>query len=452
MNRHSASPLLALASLTLLATGCSDGSAGPSAPVIDPQLVEDVRTLLAAENVGAVTGPSFRAELVDLGEALFFDKIISGNEDVACATCHFPDLGSADERCLPSGVGGTELGFDRAGGAVVPRNSPMVLNAHLSADLFWDGRVDRQGDGSVETPAGAAFTSAITDVFEPGLESLAAQAMLPPTSRAEMRGELGDNEIGDVADGDVTGIWNAIVNRVTALPPYREMLAAAYAGTTVLDWNMGHLGNAIAAWEATAFARFDSPFQRFVEGDDAALSNEQLEGAKLFYSEAGCQRCHSGSSFSDGSYHNIGLAQWGPGKGDGPGGADDFGRERVTGSAADRYRFRTPSLLNVELTAPYGRLGQFSTLESIVGHYRNPENSLRNFDPTVHADDPSLVTSVLDNVNAVLDRLAPELATPRAFDSGAVTEFLRALTADSARDMSDLTPASVPSGLPVDAI
>ena len=443
-------PLRLVSLLALLgSTACNDG--GSNAEVVDAALVDEVRDLLTTAGVGPVSAPTLDEELVELGRALFFDPLLSGNQDVSCATCHFPDLSSADGRCLPGGVGGAGLGPARTGGDVVPRNSPMVLNAHLSEDLFWDGRVDRHPDGSITTPAGAAFSAEIVAAFTPGLQSLASQAMLPPTSRAEMRGQAGENELADVDDADVAAIWSGIVDRVTALPAYRDLLTAAYPGTTVDDWNMGHLGNAIAAFEATDFARFDSPFQRFLEGDDAALGNQALRGARAFYTNAGCVSCHSGSDFSDGRYHNIALPQWGPGKGDGAGGADDFGRERVTGNDVDRYRFRTPSLLNVELTAPYGRLGQYSTLEAIVDHYRNPADRLRGYDATRHADDPSLLTSLVDNTDAVIDRLAPQLVDPDNFNEADVVAFLRALTADSARDMSSITPDSVPSGLAVDS-
>ena len=144
------------------------------------------------------------------------------------------------------------------------------------------------------------------------------------------------------------------------------------------------------------------------------------------------------------------MAQFGPGKGHGPAGRDDFGRAGVTGQTDDRYQFRTPSLLNVELGAPYGHAGQFRDLEDIVRHYRNAADSLRDYDIAAELDDASLVGTLVDNKDQVLARLDNRVAQPRNFDTQAVLAFLGALTADGARDLSDVVPQSVPSGLAFD--
>ena len=381
MPMRSATALLITFSLSTSSLTACSGGGGSDAPVaVTGDVVQDVRNVLAAEGITPLPAtPVVDDDLFALGQALFFDKLLSGNQDVACSTCHLPSFAGADGRTLPNGVGGFGIGPARALGEIIPRNSPSVLNTHLLSSMFWDGRIESAPGGGLSTPAGAALTPAMQAVFSPGLERLAAQAMMPPVSREEMRGAIGENELGDFPDDDFTNVWDGIMDRVLAVPAYVTLFANAYPGTAVVDLNFAHAANAIAGFEARAFARSDSPFERFVAGDDAALTANQLNGALEFYGAAGCDRCHSGNLFTDEQFHNIALPQFGPGKGNGPGGNDDFGRENVTGFNGDHYRFRTPTLLNVELTAPYGHAGQFADLDDFVAHYRNATNSLLGY-------------------------------------------------------------------------
>jgi cytochrome c peroxidase len=412
--------------------------------------VANVRGEIAAEGITPLaSGPAVSDELFELGQALFFDKLVSGNQDVSCATCHLPPFGGTDGRTLPNGVGGSGQGPARFGGDIIPRNGPSVVNAHLLGEMFWDGRVEPGGGGSLNTPAGAALTPAMQAVFDPGLELLAAQAMMPPTSREEMRGQIGESELGNLPDGEFTDVWQGIMDRILVVPEYVTLFSSAYPTTPLVDFNFAHAANAIAGFEARAFDRTDSPFERFVGGDDTALTTPQLQGALEFFRPGNCSSCHSGNLFTDEDYHNIALPQFGPGQGNGPGGDDDFGRENVTGNGADRYRFRTPSLLNVELTAPYGHVGQFADLTDFVAHYRNTQNSLLTYNIVAEVDDPSLIATLVPNANQVLNTVDPLVANPRNFNANQIADFLRALTADSARDLSDVVPATVPSGLPV---
>ena len=390
-------------------------------------------------------------ELFALGQALFFDKLLSGNMDVSCSTCHLPSFAGGDGRTLPSGVHGLNTGPARSAGDIVPRHSPMILNAHLLETAFWDSRVEPLGGGTIRVPGGATLSPAMLAAFTPGLEIAAAQAMFPPTSRGEMRGQLGENDVANLADADFDGIWTTLTARVTGFPAYQVMLDDAYPGVLLADINFAHLANAIAAFEHRGFARFDSPFERFVAGDDAALTTAQLDGALEFFGPGRCDRCHSGPTFTDNDHHNIGMPQFGPGAGDGVSTLDDFGREQVTGNVNDRYRYRTPTLLNVELTGPYGMLGQYADLQDFVQHYRNPSLSLNAWSLAANVPDPALAGTQLANQADVLARLAPQLNGPQGgFNAGAIVEFLRSLTADSARDLSDLVPPTVPSGLPID--
>jgi cytochrome c peroxidase len=385
-----------------------------------------------------------------LGQALFFDKILAGNEDVSCATCHLPEHFTGDGRTLPRGVGAFGLGPHRGGGAIVPRNSPSLFALHLRQRLFWDSRVE-EVDGFVHIPPNVAITSEMRAVFSPGLEAAAAQAMLPPFSEVEMRGFPGQNELADLGKR-YDFVWAALMERLLDLPGYVELLRAAYPDVALQDFTFAHAANAIAAFEARAFARTDSAFERFVRGDDRALTSRQVHGAFQFLNNAGCARCHSGALFSDQEHHNIGLPQLGPGVGGNAPGwlpGSDIGRENATLQREDRYHFRTPSLLNVELTSPYGHAGQFARLRDFVAHYRDAELSNRQYDIQSNVPDPELVTMLAPNSEAVLATLDPRLRTPNDFDVDAVVEFLRALTARDAMTLAEIVPESVPSGLPI---
>ncbi|MCR9245567.1 MAG: cytochrome-c peroxidase [bacterium] len=443
--------LLFLAACSQSGSGDPAGETGdPTNPVAPIPGAAELRATLANEGITALpAAPGVSDELFALGQALFFDKELSGNRDVSCATCHWPELGTADDRALPRGVGGVGLGSTRSFGAIVPRNSPAALNAVLFDEVFHDGRVEHVGN-NLRTPAGTALTAAMRAAFDPRWELLAAQAMFPVTSRDEMRGTTGSNELANLGDGDFAGIWNGLRSRLLAFTEYQQLFLAAYPGVGSLnELGFEHAANAIAAFEVRAFTRTDSPFERFVNGDDQALTAAEVEGGREFFGNAGCARCHAGSAFTDHAFHNIGLPQFGPGKGDGANGADDFGRERVTGNAGDRYRFRTPTLLNIALTAPYGHAGQYAGLTAMVRHYTDPARRLREYDLAAQVADTALLGTQIDNEAAVLANLSPRLAGPRPFDVDAVVTFLGALTADSTTTLGTTIPTRVPSGLPL---
>lgn len=450
--------LLTLAfSLALLGTACEGSSRSDQASALE---VEALRHELFAAHVQPLSDPPrVSDELFALGQALFFDKILSGNQDVSCATCHMPQFFTGDGRTLSDGVHGIGLGPNRGGGEMIPRNSPPLFALHLKHDLFWDGRVQDVG-GFVSVPPAVAISDAMRATFSPGLETMATQAMLPPVSREEMRGMSGDNPLGGLGDGynshggtpDVTThVWEELTERLLDLPGYIVLLRAAYPGVALQDFTFAHAGNAIAAFEARAFARTDSAFERFVRGDDAALTRKQVMGALEFFG-VGCAQCHSGSLLSDQAHHNTGLPQLGPGVtntdfGSVPGW--DFGRASVSRDVADRFKFRTPSLLNVALTGPYGHAGQFADLRDFVAHYEDPVLSNLQYDIQSNVSDPALVTMLTHNSDQVLGALDPRLQSLNDFDVDEIVDFLHALTARDASDLSDVVPASVPSGLPI---
>ncbi len=391
--------------------------------------------------------PDVEDDLFTLGQALFFDPLLSGNQDLSCATCHHPSIGTDDNLALSHGVGGTGLGTQREGGAIIPRNAPALFNLHEYRTMFWDSRVTRRRDGGFDTPAGAALTPEMERTLEHGI--VAAQAMFPVTSADEMRGQPGDNELASLADDDFSGIWSALMTRLGNVPAYVALFEAAYPATPFRDMTFAHAANAIAAYEIRAFERRDSPYQRFLDGDEQALSQAARQGLRDF-NEAGCDNCHSGPLLSDFEHHNTALAQFGPGKGHGTAGTDDFGRAGVTGQENDRYAFRTPPLINVALTGPFGHAGQYTDLREFVAHYRDAARELQQYEVRTHVEQQVLWPTLVPNTAAILETIDRRLRNGRRFDVDNVVAFLMSTTADSAHDLNDVIPTSVPSGLPID--
>jgi cytochrome c peroxidase len=444
------SVLLAAAVGTSLACGTDVVAPGPTSLAEAKTLVDSVRLLTAGRGITGLGKPArVRPELVQLGRVLAFDKELSGNRDISCMTCHLPQFATGDGRSLSIGQGGTGLGTARVppGGAFIPRNAPALFNLFALGPLFWDGRVSVDTGGRYHTPAGDQLTPAMTAAFEFG--ALSAQPMFPVLSRAEMRGDGNSNELAAIDDAQTQQIWSAIMERLGRIQEYRRLFAAAYPTKRFEDLNFAYAANAIAGFLTQELAFNDSPWDQFLRGNDNALTPTALAGARDFMS-AKCSICHNGPAFTDNKFHNVALAQLGPGEGDGAGGSDDFGRMRVTGNAADRYLFRTPPLRNVELTSPYGHDGAFPDLRAFVDHYSVSDVKLHTFSGSPL--EPALQGTVLQDFDAVLatrDTLLKGVVfQPQTVDE--VTAFMKALTDPRARDLSFLVPARVPSGLPVD--
>lgn len=425
---------------------------GPGAEIPADELASRVRELAERFDVRPTpAAPEVDDAMWALGQALAFDKILSGNGDISCMTCHHPSIGSDDDRSLPLGVGGEGLGSARTGGDIIPRNAPALYNLHAYRTMFWDSRVERR-DGELATPAGVLDGEMLDTLEGSGHGLVSAQALFPVTSREEMRGHSGENELADLADDDVEGVWSALMERLGATRGYPAMFEAAYPGEAFDSMTFAHAANAIAAFEVAAFESHGSPWERFLAGDDVAMSEAQLRGAAAFFGR-GCASCHRGVGLSDFRAHNIGMPQFGPGKGDGEDGMDDFGREQVTGDDDDRWAFRTTPLTNVEFTAPYGHTGQFATLRRHIEHYADPEDSLLDYEITAEVAEEGLWGLFLDNADGVLDDLSPRLRDVRLRDDDPAIDdlvvFMQALSDPGAHDLSSVVPDSVPSGLPV---
>jgi cytochrome c peroxidase len=184
------------------------------------------------------------------------------------------------------------------------------------------------------------------------------------------------------------------------------------------------------------------------------MTERQLQGARNFMS-ARCSVCHNGPALTDNLFHNVAVAQLGPGAGNGADGKDDFGREQVTRNPQDRYKFRTPALRNVELTGPYGHDGAYLDLEEFVDHYSESHLKLdafiRGTDPARGRLEALLANTVRSNTNEILatrDPLLEGVVFPRNPVIADVTEFMRALTDPAVN--RQVAPDRVPSGLPMD--
>ena len=403
------------------------------------------------------------AAKVELGRLLFFDKILSGNKNISCATCHHPLANTGDGLSVSVGEGGQGVGVTRNVGfganrihERVPRNAPPIFGLGVFAidKLFHDGRV------AIDDSFPSGFRSPAGEDLPIGLENvLAVQAMFPVTSTAEMAGQAGENPIADaVTLGHVagpTGVWGLLERRLQAIPVYRQRFEEVY-GISEGEITFVHAANAIAAFEIATWRANNTPFDRYLRGEWKVLSPRAKRGMRLFYGKAQCVSCHSGTYLTDMEFHSIAMPQVGPGKGDGFDGHEDFGRERVTGNQGDRYRFRTPPLRNVALTAPYGHSGAFNTLEEVVLHHLNPTKSLQEYrcqeqvvlppdsmlDPLdcIIQNDPGRVALI-----AAANELRETKLKPQDFRD--LIEFLHALTDPEALDLRKDVPFAVPSGL-----
>ncbi len=400
---------------------------------------------------------------IDLGKALFFDKLLSGNKNIACSTCHHGLTDTGDGLSLPIGEGARGLGVTRDTGSGrdavverVPRNAPPLfsLGATSMSVLFHDGRVEvdeRQMSG-FRSPAGDDLPLHLENV-------LAAQAMFPVTSVTEMAGQAGENPIADAAAighlAGAGGVWEQLADRLRGNPEYVMLFNQAF-GISQSEITFAHAANAIATFESAAWRADNSPFDRYLRGDKKALSKAAKKGMRLFYGRAGCSRCHTGKFQTDMQFHAIAMPQVGPGKGHGASGYEDFGREAVTGDESDRYHFRTPPLRNVALTGPWGHSGAFDTLEGVVRHHLNPVHSLTHYDcqtqPRLPSrddldsmdcnvmNDPVLVAAISDANELRKTRLSKE-------KFGYLMDFLHSLTDPGNIDLRHDVPQRVPSGL-----
>ncbi|MXU64184.1 cytochrome-c peroxidase [Oceanomicrobium pacificus] len=406
----------------------------------------------------------FNEKAAAIGQLLFYDPILSGNRNISCGTCHHHDLGTGDGLSLGIGEGGFGLGPERRAGTGasrirkrVPRNAPALWNlgAWEVEILFHDGRVSISDDfgNGFNTPAGGDLPDDLDTI-------LAAQALFPLNAQFEMAGNPGENDIAGAAHDEIERVWDIVSKRVRTIPAYADMFIEAFDDVDgPLDITISHIGTALGDFENSEWRSYDSPYDAWLAGDDAALGDAADRGRQLFFGEAGCADCHSGPFLSDQQFHALGLPAFGPGRTrvfDPT--ARDVGRMAETDRLEDAYRFRTPQLRNVALTAPYGHNGAYATLEGIVRHHLDPKTMLAAWMPAdarlPRADwlaDTDFV--VMDDARE-RDRHAAALdIVPRPMDDtdvAALVAFLESLTGTYSITGRLGRPDSVPSGLPVD--
>lgn len=329
---------------------------------------------------------------VALGRMLFWDPILSGRKDVACATCHHPRFGYAENRDLSIGVDGVGLGASRhfKPATTIPfvkRNSQTILNTAFNGIT----------DGGGYDPSTAPM---FWDLRAKGLE---AQALEPIKTFEEMRGD---------AYTEANAI-PSVVARLNSVVEYRDLFARAFRGVRPITGDQ--LGQALAAFQR-ALTASNAPFDRYMRGEQAAMSDAQLRGMRRFQ-RVGCINCHRGPMFSDYQVHVLGVP--------------DNPLLRVSDAGVDQtYAFRTASLRNLTHTAPYMHNGVFASLRDVLEFY----------------DDVSGRRGRARNSHVSREQLDPLLRQLRDPDdrAGDLIAFLEALT-DDAFDRT--VPTRVPSGL-----
>lgn len=254
---------------------------------------------------------------VELGKKLFFDPRLSGDGNMSCATCHNPVLGWSDGLSTAKGWKSKVLG----------RASPTIVNTGYNNIQMWDGRA----------------------------ASLEEQATGPMLSTDEMNSDLGE-----------------ALKFLSTTPGYVASFEKAYPGDGITAKT---LSKAIASFERTVVSR-NSPFDRWVQGEKKALTEEQIAGFKLFNdpNKGNCSICHSAPNFTDNSFHNVGLESH---RRDNA----DPGRHAIVPIAILKGAFKTPTLRNVTDTAPYFHDGSAATLGAVIDHYVTGGDANGNLSP-----------------------------------------------------------------------
>ncbi len=242
----------------------------------------------------------FTPEKADLGRTLFFDPLFSGSGKHSCASCHDPGLAWGDG--LPRAIGDQ--------GKPLPLRTPTLLNIAWIPVLGWDGKF-------------------------PDLESVAFTPITTPMNMNEPEDDL--------------------LARLRAIPGYRAAFAKAFPDGTI---SRSHIEEALATFERTIISG-ETPFDRWVKGEEGAIDASAKRGFDLFNGKAQCAQCHTGWNFSEGAFYDIGEAA-----------DDDIGRGRIfKNSLKLQHAFKVPSLRDVARRAPYMHDGSVPTLEAVIDLY-----------------------------------------------------------------------------------
>ena len=243
------------------------------------------------------------SQKIQLGKLLYFDTRLSKDNTISCATCHDPAMGWSDAGPTSKGING------QMGG----RRSPPVSNSAYNPLQFWDGRapsLEEQAKGPVENPV-----------------------------------EMGNTH-------------EVMIRTVEDIPEYVEIFKKVFNDSKL---SLDMIADAIASFERTVVTT-DSPFDRFVKGDDQSLTSIEKKGLEIFNGKGHCTSCHWGSNFSDGRFHNLGVKPTDNAK-------PDEGRYVITKDPKDMGAFKTPTVRDASLRAPYMHNGSEKTLEAVIELY-----------------------------------------------------------------------------------
>jgi len=325
--------------------------------------------------------PKVSREVTRLGSMLFHETQLSGNKNIGCNSCHHPMFGTSDAMAFSIGEGGIGMGGRRRqeNGGVTKRHSPHVLNLGYPEieHMFWDGRVHYDPKTKIFTTPEPGFNGAnpkykeVTSVIT---SSLAMQTIFPIVNDLEMRGGQG-NDIADA--GSNMGSWNAVMDRLlkgSQKERYQKQFKAAFPNTT--NYNIGHVAEALGQFLGLSFNIVDTPYDRYLKGDISAMTDSEKRGLIVFTGRGKCVECHNGAHLSDFDFKSVGTPQLTPASIPAP---FDEGRFEVTGNKSDLFKFRTPALRHLKITAPYMHNGAFKTLEEVIEHYNDPKKSLTNY-------------------------------------------------------------------------
>ncbi|MFD0796595.1 cytochrome c peroxidase [Maribacter chungangensis] len=327
-----------------------------------------------------------------LGKLLFFDPVLSGNKDVACATCHHPQNGYTEFLDLSIGPNARGLGSKRKFN--VPNDIPFVKrNAQTIINTAFNG-IDENNRYEPETA---------TMFWDDRAKSLEEQALEPIKAFEEMRGH-GIPEIE---------ILQSVIDRLNAIPEYQQLFEQAFGGNDAIT--VGNLAKAIAAFERTIISN-NSRFDQYMRGQRNAITASEKEGMELFKT-VGCINCHSGPMFSDYKLHVLGTPE-------------NSKLPIPDAGVVDTFAFRTPTLRNLRFTAPYMHNGSLQTLRRVLEFYEDISNAkVRNKNVAPERYDPFV---------RELELSVKEMSL--------IISFLNTLNDDS---FDKEIPEAVPSGLPV---
>jgi len=342
---------------------------------------------------------------IKAGKALFESKLLSGEKNISCSDCHLKKFGSGDGLPMAVGTGAKGSGYHRLnhGGALVQRNA-LSLEGRANPEfksLFWDGKIQVE-NGQIIAPYGKERSARFSN-------ALAAASVLPIMERDELLGAkdfFSTNDIQRAVEDSVHHerfdlVSNAIRDRLNksnsnADPSLKNALVNA--NINLKDIDLSTIGNLLSVFIQSEFPCELSRWDQYISGNKEALTNNEKNGAVIFYGKGRCASCHQGTFLSDFSFHSIGTPQ---GKFGPHSRTRDIGRAAVTSNGSDLFKFRTPPLNNVSKTSPYGHNGVFKTLTEVVIHHYDPVSFyLRN--PAIYEGDSFRTGKLINSRDTLL--------------------------------------------------